>query len=213
MSRFKLFISLLFLLSSGMAGCFVLPAAPDPTATNAPPIPSAPILPTETAAPQQPAATVETTGSVPPRYVNEELGFSFDPPAGWEILEYPDYVLFSRPGAALFVGFQRADEPPKPFRTGMAAGELVASGTTSLLSQPVPKSILVAQGKNKTVDYGGRMRIGELVLVIYLDATGTPQVPAYEDFHLTPDLIAEADRVVASFKLASGETPPVETSP
>lgn len=214
MSRFKLFFSLLFLLSFGLAGCALSPAAPQPTATHVPPTPTTPTLPTETAAPEQPEAAGTATAPIPTtRYFNAELGFSFELPDGWETLEYPDYVVFSRPGAALFVGFQRANEQPRPFRTGMGAGELVSGGTTSLLGQPIPKSILVAQGKNKTVDYGGRMTIGELVLVIYLDATGTPQFPNYEDFNLAPDLIAEADGIVGSFQLASGETPPVETLP
>lgn len=212
MSRFALFIVMLLVL--GLYGCQNQPAAPTATQTTSPVAPTIQIVPTETSALTQPENTATPTPFSPAsQYFNAEYGFSFELPADWEVIEYPDYVQFTRPGAVLFVGFQRADEPPKPFRTGMPGGEMVAGGTVTLLDQPIPKSILVAQGKNKVVAYGGRMTIGNLVIVIYLDAVGTPDRPAYEDFQLTPELMAEADSIVSSFKFASGEKPTVETIP
>ena len=214
MYRFMLLgMCLLSLVVSGCASQSLAPATAPPAAPTETP------RPVETAVPVEPIATIVPTETDPAapipatRYFNAQLGFSFDLPEGWEIIEYPDYVQFTRPGAVLFVGFQRANEQPKPFRTGMGAGELIAGGTVSLLAQPIPKSILVAEGKNKTVDYGGRMTVGDLVLVIYLDAVGTPQTPAYEDFDLPPELIAEADSIVTSLKLANGDKPAVETTP
>jgi putative hemolysin len=68
-----------------------------------------------------------------PRYINEAYGFSFDPPSDWSIEEFPDYLLFRQPGYQMFVGYQWADEEPKPFRTGMPSGEFVDGGSAALL--------------------------------------------------------------------------------
>jgi putative hemolysin len=144
-----------------------------------------------------------------PAYVNETYGFSFDPPSGWTIEGYEDYLLFRRPGYQVFVGFQPAGEEPKPFRTGMPSGEFVDGGTVNLLGQPVPKQILVSNGKNKVVAYDGRIKIGDLILVIFLDAVETPEV-SYDDLDIPAEIMEEADQIIASFALTSGEIPSLE---
>ena len=143
-----------------------------------------------------------------PAYINEAYGFSFDPPSDWMIEGYENHLLFQRPGFQMFVGFQRAGEEPKPFRTGMPSGEFADGGTVNLLGQPVPKQILVSNGKNKVVAYDGRIKVGDLILVIYLDAVETTEV-SYEDLDIPPEVMEEADQIIASFALTSGEIPPL----
>ena len=121
-----------------------------------------------------------------PRYVNDDYGFSFDPPSAWSIEEkrvssdedMGEYLSLNRPGYSMFVGYQWANEAFKPFRTGMPQGDFVDSGSASLLGQAVPKRNLVWEGKNKVIDYGGRIKVGDLILVFYLD--GEPGAVSYD---------------------------------
>jgi putative hemolysin len=146
------------------------------------------------------------------RYTNTVYGFSINPSSDWAIEEYEDYLLFLRPGYKLFVGYQWANEEPRPFRTGMPQGDLVDGGTFLLLDQAVPKKNLVWEGKTKVVMYGGRLKAGNLVLVCYLDAVETPEI-SYQALDIPLDMIAEADRILASFQFISGEKPAVEFNP
>jgi putative hemolysin len=155
-----------------------------------------------------------------PRYVNDVYGFSFDPPSDWSFEEkhvssdevLGDYLVFSRSGYSMFVGYQWANEAFKPFRTGMPQGDFVDGGSATLLGQPVPKQILVWEGKSKVVDYGGRIKVGDLILVMYLDAEATAEA-GYETLDIPPEIIAQADQIIASFALMSGETPQLEFNP
>ncbi len=154
-----------------------------------------------------------------PRYVNDVYGFSFDPPLNWSIEEKQvssdedtgEYLILNRPGYSMFVGYQWANEAFKPFRTGMPQGDFVDSGSASLLGQAVPKRNLVWDGKNKVVDYGGRIKVGDLILVFYLD--GEPGAVSYDALDIPPEVIAEADQIIASFALTSGVTPQLEFNP
>jgi len=159
-------------------------------------------------APQQAAPLPQGT----PTYTNPEYGFSFNLPSPWEVEEHEDYLLFSRPGYRMFVGFQRAGEDPKPFRTGMPEGEFVDGGNAVLVGQALPKQILVFEGKNKVIAYGGRIKIGELILVAYLDPV-QGETQAYQDLDIPPEVISEADQILASFALLSGEMPQIEFNP
>lgn len=154
-----------------------------------------------------------------PRYVNDVYGFSFDPPLNWSVEEkrvssdedMGEYLSLNRPGYSMFVGYQWANEAFKPFRTGMPQGDFVDSGSASLLGQAVPKRNLVWEGKNKVIDYGGRIKVGDLILVFYLD--GEPGAVSYDAIDIPPEVIAEADQIIASFALTSGETPQLEFNP
>ena len=143
-----------------------------------------------------------------PNYTNQTFGFSFNS-ADWAVEENPNYLLLTRPGYRLFVGFQSAGEDPMPFRTGMPEGEFVDGGTGLLLGQLIPKQILVFNGKNKVVSYGGRIQAGNLVLVMYLDAVETNEV-SYADLDIPPEIMAEADQIIASFTFTSGEIPTLQ---
>jgi len=147
-----------------------------------------------------------------PAYVNETYGFSFNPPSDWAVESYEDYLLFTKPGYTFFVGFQGAGEEPKPFRTGMPQGEFVAGDSAVLLGQPIQKKILVFEAKNKVVSYGGRIQAGDLILVMYLDAVETIEV-SYADLDIQPEMIAQADQIIASFAFTSGDVPTLEFNP
>ena len=147
-----------------------------------------------------------------PRYWNEEYGFSFDPPSSWEVAVNTDYAIFTRPGYKLFVGYQLANEDPKPFRTGMPEGDFVDAGSAFLLEQEVPKQILVFEGKNKVVAYNGRIKVGDLILVLYLDAIGSDST-SYQDLDIPQEIITETDQIIATFALISGEIPEIEFNP
>jgi len=163
----------------------------------------------------QPTSEVIVPDEVQPggqAYTNETYGFTLNYPSDWMIEEHEEYFLLKYPGYAFFLGYQWADEDPKPFRTGMPSGEFVGGGEALLLGQPIPKNVLVFEGKNKVVDYGGRIKIGDLVIVMYLDGQETETV-AYQDIDIPPEIIATADQVIASFALTSGETPAIERNP
>ena len=147
-----------------------------------------------------------------PSYVNEVYGFSFNPSSDWAIEGFEDYLLFTRPGYRLFVGYQWADEDPKPFRTGMPQGEFQDAGNATLLGQPIPKQVLVWEGKNKVVNYGGRIKAGSLILVFYLDGVETEEI-SYGEINIPQEIMDEADQIVASFTLTSGEQPTLEFNP
>ena len=68
------------------------------------------------------------------------------------------------------------------------------------------------QFKNKVVAYGGRIKMGDLILVMYLDAMETAEV-SYDSLNIPLEVIAEADQIIASFALTSRETPQLEFNP
>lgn len=145
-------------------------------------------------------------------YTNATYGFSISFPAPWVVEEHSDYLLLSKPGYRIFLGFQSADEEPKPFRTGMPEGDFIDGGNATLLGQSIPKKILVFEGKNKVVAYGGRVQAGDLILVMYLDAVETPDL-SYREIHIPPEIIVEADEIIASITLKSGEQPKLKFNP
>jgi hypothetical protein len=89
---------------------------------------------------------------------------------------------------------------------------LVDGGSASLLGQAIPKHHLIWDGKTTVVMYGTHTRVGDLILVIYLDAVETPKT-SDADLDISPEVMAEADQIIATFQLTSGETPVLEISP
>lgn len=143
-----------------------------------------------------------------PQYTNDTYGFSFDPPSSWAIEGYDDHVIFRQAPYFLFVGYKGADADTPPFRTGMPAGEFADGGTAQLLGQELPKKLLVYEGKTKVVDYGSNIGVGDLRLFIWLDIELSGGV-SYDDADIPAEIIAEADQIIASFMLTSGETPTI----
>jgi putative hemolysin len=144
----------------------------------------------------------------PPAFTNEKYGFSFNPPADYTIEGYPQYIIFRRSAGDyfLFVGFKWADVQTEPFRTGMPSGEFQPADPAQLLGQPLPKRLLLFEDRIKVVEYGP-VSVGRLLLYIWLDAT---QQADYGEIDIPAEAQAEAEQILASFALASGETPAVK---
>jgi hypothetical protein len=147
--------------------------------------------------------------TISPSYINDTYGFILNHSSAWTIEEYENYLLLRRPDYTVFIGYQWADEEQKPFRTGLPQGELIEGGNAVLLGQSIPKRILVLEGKDKVIAYGGRIKAGDLIFVFYLDGVETEEV-SYNDIDLTPEVIAEVDQIIASLTLTSGGTPTLE---
>jgi putative hemolysin len=160
----------------------------------------------------EPATTIVPEEPLTNVYANDSYGFSISLPDPWTIEEHPDYLIISKPGYRLFLGFQGAEEEPKPFRTGMPEGNFVDGGSATLLGQPIPMQILVFDGKNKVVSYGGRIKAGNLILVMYLDGVESTDIN-YQDINIPPEIIAEVNQIIASLALKSGEQPKLEFNP
>ena len=144
-----------------------------------------------------------------PWYINDEYGFSFDSTHAWSLEGYENYIIFVGDEYQLFVGYQWADEDVPPFRTGLPAGEFQDSGSVTFLGQELPKKLLVYEGKVKMVDYGSGIGVGDLRLSIWLDIK-IPEGGDYADLEIPAEIISEADDIVATFALTSGETPVIE---
>jgi putative hemolysin len=147
-----------------------------------------------------------------PRYINEQYGFSLDPSPDYAIEGWDNYTLFKRSGYVLFVGYKWADEEVGPFRTGVPAGDWVDGGTAELLGQEIPRSLLVYEGKVKAVFYGSMIEVGNLNLSMWLE-TDQGESVAYEDIDIPAEIQGEADQIVGSFALTSGEVPEVKAQP
>jgi hypothetical protein len=65
------------------------------------------------------------------------------------------------------------------------------------------------EGKTKNVTYSP-FQVGDLQIFVWLDAEA-PVSGDYNDVDIPAELQAEADGIVASFALTSGETPEVIT--
>jgi putative hemolysin len=160
----------------------------------------------------QPGEPKDSSSTSSPSYINDTYGFTLNTSEEWEIEEHDDYLILRRPDFTVFVGYQWADEELKPFRTGMPQGDFIDGGTAMLFGQSIPKRILVWEEKYKVIDYGGRIKAGDLIFVFYLDGVESDAI-SYNDIDLTPEIIAEVDQIIASLALTSGETPTLEINP
>jgi putative hemolysin len=142
-----------------------------------------------------------------PWYVNEQYGFSLDPSRDYAVEGWDNQVLFKRPGYSLAVAYKWADEEVEPFRTGMPAGELQDGGTVTVLGAELPKQVLIYEGKVKSVSYSP-FQVGDLEIHAWLDAE-TPEAGDYDQVDIPAELQADADEIMATFALTSGETPEV----
>lgn len=101
----------------------------------------------------------------------------------------------------LVVGFKRGTEGAQITRTGVGAGEIVRRGSVAFLGQPISRDLLVLNGKDLAILYqgSGEIRRGDLVFSLSLDYRGN----ATDRTALTPETETIADKIVASFELAS----------
>lgn len=142
-----------------------------------------------------------------PWYVNEQYGFSLDPSRDYAVEGWDNYVLFKEAGYFLFVGYKWADQEVEPFRTGMPAGEFGDAGTVTVLGVEIPKQILIYEGQVKSVTYSP-FQVGDLQIFAWVDAEA-PEGGDYDQIDVSVELQHEADQIMATFALTSGETPEV----
>lgn len=171
--------------------------APTATPTDAPPT----IEPSPTAVPE---STFEGWGE----YRNETYGFAFRYPPGWVVEEdtppstMVGHGLWVRdpalPEAGVRVGWRRVGEDQQITPTGLAGGDIVPRGSTLLLGEALRRDVLVAQGKDVEVLYGGTgaVRRGDLEFFLRLHCGCPPD----GETALSTEAQATADEIVASFR-------------
>jgi putative hemolysin len=144
-----------------------------------------------------------------PAYNNETYGFSFDPPSNWSIEEYENHLIFryTLEGGdySLFVGFKWQNEQVDPFRTGMPSGEFIDGEPALMLDQPLPKRLLVYEGKTMLVEFGPNISIGNLQLYIWLDFEPPADQP-YGAVGIPQPIITEAEQILDTFELTSDDS-------
>ena len=145
-----------------------------------------------------------------PSYVNEEYGFSLDSAGDYTIEGWDNHVLFKGHATVLFVGFKWEGEEIEPFRTGMGAGEFQDAGPVTVLDTEIPKEVLVYGGKVKSVSYMP-FQVGDLQVFIWLDAE-MAEGADYDEADIAAETQDNADQIVASFDLTSGEATKVSLS-
>jgi hypothetical protein len=144
-------------------------------------------------------------------YRNDDYGFSFRYPPGWDLkldenpvsTSYHHLVRLTPlqwPDTVMAIGFKRAGEDFGIQRTGVGSGELVEQGAVSFLGQDVSRVVLVLDATDRGVLYNGAAEIqrDELIFTLALDFLN----PAPDAAGLSAEVEAVADRIVASFDLS-----------
>ena len=185
-----------------------IPPTPEPTTTSDPAdfmelfLPQCDRRPPEI---ERPTQIHPETGELWYEYRNDEYGFAFLYPPDWELLEGPYYICLNyrpRREVKFIIGFKWAGDTTQSIvRSGVAAGQLVTTGTVNVLGQEVERNLLVYEDKNKAILYDNAYHIRadghDLLLTMSIDDFR----PDYDAAELTPDLMATADAIAESFSL------------
>jgi len=148
---------------------------------------------------------LETPAETSARYVNANYGFTLDPSEDWNIEEFDDHLILDRNGYCLFAGYRPASQDQPIFRTGMPAGDFVEGGTFQWQDSPLPKKLLVFEGKTKLVDFcqqdqHGCLKAGDLSFFFWFE-TCQENMPDYQAIDIPAEEIAEAVKVVEGLTL------------
>lgn len=200
---------------------------PIPTATSPPPTPTTEPTPTQTPQPtptSEPLAALSffnpqcdqrplpitpptqihpETGESWMLYTNEAYGFAFLFPPEWAVSEGWNYVCLTyqpKPEIKLIIGYKWFDDRNVSIiRSGVAAGELIASGEITFLDQEIERNILHYEGKDKAILYANatHIRVNDLFFTLTLDDFSLP----YETADLSSEMIATADAIITSLAL------------
>ena len=105
---------------------------------------------------------------------------------------------------AMDVWTMRAMESIQIGPGGVSAGEFEERGTVTFMGQEVPRVMLVYEGKDKGVFYGGTpgIQVDELMFMIYMTDLGEPNTD-YRLIDLPEAVQAEVDQIVDSFERVS----------
>jgi hypothetical protein len=184
------------------------PFIPDPRPTQTPrPTPTKYLTPTPglTEAPLVSQSWLTLT--------SQTHGFSLQYPPGWTpVTTLPNRVSLVREGTgiALRLMVRHATEDVNLVRSGVAAGSFIPRDPVNFLGQPISSEVLVNRDKAKAVFYERAAEItrGDLVFVITLESNRLD----YEAIVIPQDVQAEADAIVASVELITGDMPSPETT-
>jgi putative hemolysin len=160
----------------------------------------------------QSGQTVEESPSIGGNiYSNEAYGFSFTLPEGWTTEEADHKVMFRKGDYLLIIGYRSKNEERIIFRTGIPAGDILDSGTIPFVGQELPKKVVIDMNGSVTrlIDYGSEVGVGNLRLSMWLEIKPLEGV-AKRDHSIPPEIQAQADQIISSFILLSGETPSIE---
>jgi hypothetical protein len=111
-------------------------------------------------------------------YLNDDYGLAFVYPSDWELEELPagqeapggesaTTVHLTRGTLRLAIQFKGMEEETVLGPSGRPAGGIEERGTVTVLGREIPKTVLVFEGKDRSVFLGDR--IGELELYVQLD--------------------------------------------
>lgn len=134
-------------------------------------------------------------------YVNMEYSFAFQYPPSWSLQEASHAITLSQGSLELLVEYRGDWESVSIGPSGLPAGDIVERGTVEILGQDLPRKVIVYQGNDKGVYYGGapaEIRAGNLGFVIALS-----EHDADPAFSIPADVQAEVDAIVQSLTLTA----------
>jgi hypothetical protein len=135
-------------------------------------------------------------------YTNDEYGFAFDYPAGWEFWSAESHLVqLERGSTSLHIGFMYLFESVDIWAgRQLPAGEIVQEGAVDFAGQALARLVIESGGEETAVYYGGApsmINAGDVEFSIY--ATATAAIPAEDQ--------AQMDAIVESFRLKGPSGP------
>lgn len=142
---------------------------------------------------------VGTPASELTNYTNSVYHFAFQYPPNWDLEEAPHAITLGQGSLALTIEYKRVTEDVIIGPSGLPAGELSERGMVKILEQDVPRMVLVDQGRDKGVYYGGaatEIQAGDLAFVVVLSEHDSDP-----SFSIPDDIQNEVDVLVRSLAL------------
>jgi hypothetical protein len=136
------------------------------------------------------------------KYTNLTYGFSFSFPADWNVYTRDHSVWVRQGKQGLNIGVRWPREEVRIQRTGVGAGELIAEGTVDFLGQTLSRTVLVYEGKDKTVLYSSavELEVDGRIFTLSVDYFDDPAIVLSEEVQQT------ADKILETFELVEPES-------
>ena len=154
---------------------------------------------------QRGSRTSPTPSTSTKRIQIEEYGFSILPPDFVEIRELDNLLLFEWDGYQLKVGYRRPEELITPLGEPAPEGRYLPDTPLEFFSGTLPKERLVEGDQIKLVQYYP-FQISDLQFFIQLRAV----TKDYEKVNIPAEVIAQADEMIVTLRLAGHPAPRVE---
>ncbi len=177
----------------------IVAAGPVACAPEAREVVEATLSGTPTGTPATPPGTATAKPANPVTYVNEEYGFSFRHPSGWDVMEGRNFVSLSQGTVTLVVGFRHVTEDPNICcREQLPEGELVDAGTVTCAGEKVERAVLECEGRITAVMYEGseEIAVDDLRFLFYVEDFGAD----YETADIPEAIQQDADRLIESLE-------------